>query len=89
MNGEWTFKDGVADGPAKQFFYGGELHQEGDFKNGKLNGIVREYYESGQIRMEYTSKDGVRVSKIKFWSREGKPTEKDTGGTLPDLFIFR
>jgi len=45
-------KDGIENGPFKQYYENGILEIEAFYRNGKLEGIRRNYYKSGKLEVE-------------------------------------
>lgn len=59
---ELNYKNGVLDGPFKEYSDRGKLAKAGTFKDGKQDGLLQFYDEDENLMMEYTYKDGEKVS---------------------------
>ncbi|MFE6507832.1 toxin-antitoxin system YwqK family antitoxin [Nocardioides sp. NPDC057767] len=58
---EVTYRDGLQDGPARDWYPSGVLKGESWHVQGVPHGPAREYDESGKLREEATYSHGVRV----------------------------
>jgi len=66
------FRDGIKDGPLRQYFIDGTLLSSGTYVNNLLDGPIRVWYDNGQMRYEAHFKSGLLDGESKHWSDEGK-----------------
>lgn len=69
------YKNGLQNGPSKNYFSNGQLLISANYKDGKLNGPYKSYYENGKLQMEATYKDDKIVGLYKTYYESGKISE--------------
>ncbi|MGW4929150.1 toxin-antitoxin system YwqK family antitoxin [Agromyces sp. NPDC004153] len=58
---EITYRDGLEEGPARDWYPSGVLKAEAQFVEGTLHGMAREYRPDGVLAEESTYEYGVRI----------------------------
>ena len=74
---EFNFKDGVRDGPFKEYSHlslHGQVLEEGTYKNDEPNGSYVKYYETGRIKEKGNYKDGLLHGEITTYDETGNPS---------------
>ncbi|PWJ41838.1 toxin-antitoxin system YwqK family antitoxin [Sediminitomix flava] len=69
---ETTYKNGIKEGPAKNFYKNGKLKILITYKNGIKHGVAQKYYESGQLYRETMYKEGEIIGERKFYHKNGE-----------------
>lgn len=69
--GEYIYKDGTLNGPAKLFFYSGKTFKELTYKNGNLNGVYKEYFRNGQLYRKAWYEEGTGHGNVTLYNRQG------------------
>jgi antitoxin component YwqK of YwqJK toxin-antitoxin module len=74
-NGEHWFvaeyKEGIRDGPYREWYEDGAEHTNGNSKNGELDGPYTEFWRGGKIRIQTAYKDGEYDGSYKEFSEDG------------------
>ncbi|WP_295720893.1 hypothetical protein [Mucilaginibacter sp.] len=73
---EITFKNGLRNGPYKDFYANGILKQEVNNVNDKDDGKAMVYYETGEKHIEFNFAKGVQVGDYIEYDKQGKITRK-------------
>jgi len=60
---EVSYRYGLQDGPARDWYPSGALKGESQFREGVQHGIAREYAEDGEVRSEAVYEYGILLSK--------------------------
>ncbi|BDZ53054.1 hypothetical protein DSM26151_15330 [Agromyces marinus] len=84
---EITYRDGVQEGVARDWYPSGTLKGESEFVQGALHGVVREFRPDGMLAEESRYEYGIRILRRTF-AADGSAvtTEKlDEGGDEADL----
>lgn len=74
---EQTFRAGVLDGPARQYYSVGvrQLEIEMHYADGIPHGPYKTYYPNGQLQMEATLEYGSYTGEVKLYAEDGTPME--------------
>lgn len=83
-----TFRDGVKNGIAKQFYSDGKVQYEIYYEDGVKNGITKWYYKNGQLYKKTNYKNGKREGIVIKYYRDGKLKAKEpyqNGIVMPGL----
>jgi MORN repeat variant len=60
---EVSYRDGLQDGPARDWYPSGALKGESDFRENVLHGTVREYNEDGVLASEVSYEYGIMLAR--------------------------
>jgi len=71
-----TYHKGSGFGPAKEFYPGGKVKQEGELKRNKENGVWKFFREDGSLESEITYANGVQEGECHEYSASGKLIKK-------------
>ncbi len=63
---EWNFKNGLLDGPSKEYTEDGILKEQANYNNGGLDSTTVEYFPNGTIQRRLTAKDNFLASLIEY-----------------------
>lgn len=74
---EKIFKDGLEDGPFKQYFDGKLVKGEGKYAKGKLEGKVSYYYPNGVVAATGIYKNGHKDGVWLYKDKDGKMKDKE------------
>lgn len=69
---EYTYKNGVRNGPSITYFENGQIAGEINFVDGKMEGLFKAYYESGKLKMEAIYKNGLLEGEVKVYFETGQ-----------------
>ena len=72
---EKYYRNGLKNGPAREWHEDGTLAQEGHYENGLLEGIVTEWYEIGGKKSEAMFHSGQLDGRYMEWYPNGQPME--------------
>lgn len=71
LHKEFTFKDGLANGPFKVFYESGKIKREGVLKDNKFDGESIWYYENGEIEIKELYSKGISIGKVEEYYPSG------------------
>ena len=83
LKAEVHYKEGKVLGVAKEYYENGQVEGERNFNEHGLHGLDRRYYDNGQISEEIVYQDGVQVSPLKEYFKDGRskpPIPQDGNG---------
>ncbi|MET7609208.1 toxin-antitoxin system YwqK family antitoxin [Streptomyces avermitilis] len=70
-----TYKDGVEDGPTREWYMDGTLRSEGTARGGRPVGITRDWHPNGTLAAEREfAEDGLTMLSDREWDETGQPT---------------
>lgn len=70
---DFYLKNGILDGPYKQYFSNGILSREGTYKNGRVVGSYTNYHLNGKIKEKGThNKSGKLNGSVKIYNKYGQ-----------------
>ncbi|MFJ3833653.1 toxin-antitoxin system YwqK family antitoxin [Streptomyces sp. NPDC090046] len=70
-----TYREGIKDGPYRQWYASGVLQAEGVMRTGRLAGEARRWHENGVLAQRLVQSEDGRFSLQAFeWDENGAPT---------------
>lgn len=69
---EVTYKSGIKDGPATNYYKNGNKSELINFKNDIKEGLWRQYFDDGSTRFETVFKDGKRNGTFHYYYQSGR-----------------
>ena len=77
VQGIYTYKNGIKDGPRRVWYANGQLNQDEMNKDGQQMGLQREWYENGQLRFKYkVNEKGIEDGPMVEWYENGQIKNK-------------
>ncbi len=64
---EYTYKDGILQGPYKAYYDDGKLWAEGNYDKGNLNGAFKSYTHEGELASEEVWENGTLFQQKIYW----------------------
>ncbi|MFJ6016690.1 toxin-antitoxin system YwqK family antitoxin [Streptomyces sp. NPDC092952] len=72
-----TYKDGIEDGPSKEWYADGTPRSEGTLRAGFPVGEAKDWHPNGRLASRVLmSANGLRQLEITEWDENGNPTKK-------------
>ena len=77
VQGIYTYKNGIKDGPRRNWYANGQLNQDEMNKDGRAMGLQREWHENGQLRFKYkVNEKGIEDGPLVEWHENGRMLSK-------------
>ena len=69
-----TYKNGILEGPVKEYFPGGKIKMEANYKDDQFDGLVKKYHPTGKLMSTVLYINKVRHGWAKAFNQSGKET---------------